>query len=247
MLSPFGSFAGMFGSIDRDLAILSNSIRRDVERTLNRDFHTWNLFQSDPIFFDPRHTSYRMKMLVDDNGHVTVKTAKKDPNSEWETHVEEFDASGKSLEQGSNKQEALEQNKQQSEGMNKDKAQKSGEGMMIDEDVEKVANSIRHDVEQTLNKHFGTWSLLSHDPTFFDPRHTSYRMKMLVDDNGHVTVKTAKKDPNSPWQTEVKEYDRGQQLQQGEKHEALDQSKEQSQSQQQSQLQQQPQDLSQSG
>jgi len=86
LLTPFDPSRVGFDSI-QDLA---NSIKRDVERDLNRTFKMFDVVESHPKETDPEHTSYYMKMKTDDNGHVRVKTIKKLPGKDWETHVEEY-------------------------------------------------------------------------------------------------------------------------------------------------------------
>ena len=97
----------MVSNINQDIQTLANQIKRDVESSLSRSFNTWDVLEHDPIPYDPEHTTYRMKVKTDDNGHVKVKTVRKDPGSAWETHVEEFDK-GNAIEGGQNK--ALEGN-----------------------------------------------------------------------------------------------------------------------------------------
>jgi len=109
--SPFDN---MFASFDpcctgfSSIQSLADSIKRDVEKDLNRTFNTFDVVESHPILTDPKHTSYFMKVKTDDNGHVRVKTIKKAPGSDWQTHVEEYDRGQPRLEGQSKKGQALE-------------------------------------------------------------------------------------------------------------------------------------------
>ena len=104
LLSSFDPFRTGFSSIQS----LADRIKNDVERDLNRTFETFDVMEHHPILTDPEHTSYYMKVKTDDNGHVRVKTIKKTPDSDWQTHVEEYNRGRPSLE-GSRKkkQESL--------------------------------------------------------------------------------------------------------------------------------------------
>jgi len=104
-LSTFDPFRTGFSSIQG----LANSIKDDVERELNRSFDTFDVMEHYPILTDPEHTSYYMRVKTDDNGHVRVKTIKKDPSSGWQTHVEEYSRGKPTLKgQDKKKTEALE-------------------------------------------------------------------------------------------------------------------------------------------
>jgi len=73
----------------RSIQSLVGSIKNDAERELNRSFETFDVMEHHPILTDPEHTSYSMRVKTDDNGHVRIKTMKKEPNCDWQTHVEE--------------------------------------------------------------------------------------------------------------------------------------------------------------
>jgi len=113
---PFDPLRTGFSSIQR----LADHIQSDVERELNRTFDTFDVIESHPILTDPEHTSYFMKVKTDDNGHVRVKTIKKVPGSDWETHVEEYNRGRPQLEGKTEENKPLE---------NKAGQEKSGQKM----------------------------------------------------------------------------------------------------------------------
>ena len=111
LLTSFDPFRTGFGSIQS----LADRIQSDVEKELNRSFNTFDVMDYHPILTDPKHTSYYMKVKTDDNGHVRVKTIKKTPDSDWETHVEEYDRGQRKLEgQKQQQQQSLEGRKKES-------------------------------------------------------------------------------------------------------------------------------------
>ena len=223
-----------FGSTNQDIQNIASRIRRDVEHSLNRGFNRWDLFECEPVVYDPAHTTYHMKMLTDDNGHVKVKTVKKDPSHDWETTVEEYDR-GVPINQNSALQG--EQNKalqgSQNQNLQGDVAHTSQHHHghhslqhhqeLFNQEMRDFANSFKRDIESTLNRNFNTWDLGEFGPIPYDLERSWYRMKMLTDDNGHVRMKTMRKDPNQPWITNVEEYDRGDALQGGGQKMAIEQ------------------------
>jgi len=184
-----------------------------------------------------------MKILTDDNGHVRVKSVKKDPGHDWETHIEEYDR-GYALEQpqrqalqqessqgqhqqqqqgslqGQSAQQTLEgQSQQQLSGQSSQNLQsqqqnpqqslqqyRSTDVMDIENDIRNIANTIKKDVESSLGQFFHRWDVFDYTPLWFDPDSTSYRMKILTDNNGHVNVRTMRKEPGQPWETRIEEF-----------------------------------------
>jgi len=210
-----------FDKTFRKMQLMSDRIRRDVEETLNRSFNTWDLLDfSLPL--DEKNDYYRMKIRTDDNGHVKVKTIEKEPGKPEKVHVEEYDKGSKALEQ-QQRAENKEQPKSDMISIEKDKndqlktTSEGGETREVSElaDFEKsfkkmqeIADHIREDVESRLGMPFTTWNLL--DYSFpIDPEKSYVRMKIKTDDNGHVRVKTAKKEPGKPWDVNIEEYNRG--------------------------------------
>jgi len=100
LLHSFDTSRTGFSSIQK----LADRIRDDVEKSLNRHFDMFDVMEYHPILTDPEHTSYYMRVKTDDNGHVRVKTIKKLPGSDWQTHVEEYNRGLSSLE-GTKKKE----------------------------------------------------------------------------------------------------------------------------------------------
>jgi len=207
--------------------------------SLDRIFNRWQLTDFEPAQFDPNTTQCRMKILTDNNGHVKVKTIRKDPGKDWNIQIEEYDRGKplKSLEQTTLKEEGSQKGGQgmqnesseqklqgQTSGQTQSKlggqrlegqpseqtSQTEASGQLskqaMDEEMQKVANEIKRDVESTLSQSFNTWNLFEYEPFCFNPDRATYRMKIRTDDNGHVVVKTTKKEPGQPWKTHVKEF-----------------------------------------
>jgi len=92
----------------RSIQSLFGSIKNDAERELNRSFETFDVMEHHPILTDPEHTSYYMRVKTDDNGHVRIKTMKKEPNCDWQTHVEEYHKGKPTLESSQKKNKSIE-------------------------------------------------------------------------------------------------------------------------------------------
>jgi hypothetical protein len=104
MLSTFDPFRTSFGSIQS----LTDRIKNDVERELNRSFETFDVMEHHPILTDPEHTSHYMRVKTDDNGHVRIKTMKKEQHSDWQTHVEKYYKGKPTLEMSQKKNKSIE-------------------------------------------------------------------------------------------------------------------------------------------
>ena len=140
-LLPRGPFENLLTIFDpsrtgfNSIQNLADCIHKDVEKELNRTFNTFDVMDYHPILTDPKHTSYYMKVKTDDNGHVRVKTIKKTPDSDWETHVEEYDRGQRKLG-GQQQQQSLEGKKKESmegkTGASQSQKQKSS-GMEVEE------------------------------------------------------------------------------------------------------------------
>jgi len=113
MLSPFDPFRTGFGTIQA----LADRIKTDVERDLNRTFNVFDVMEHHPILTDPEHTSYFMRVKTDDNGHVRVKTIKKTPDSDWQTHVEEYNRGQPAAVENNQSQGQLQNNQPQGQAM----------------------------------------------------------------------------------------------------------------------------------
>jgi len=212
---------------------MADRIRRDVETSLNRNFNTWDLLDY-TLPTDTENSYYRMKIRTDDNGHVKVKTAEKEPGKDWDVHIEEYDKGKPGLTQGtSNQPKALGQQEQQSQGNINQSTNNTNlattastnksdfdtpvlgtfgnELATFDEPFRKMwgfADNIKKQVESQLNRTFNTWDLLDYTPSI-DPKDSYYRMKIKTDDNGHVRVKTVEKEPGKQPEVHVEEYDKG--------------------------------------
>jgi len=99
--SPFDNLLCCFDSSQagcNSIQSLADRIQKDVEKELNRSFNVFDVADYHPILTDPENTSYYMRVKTDDNGYVRVKTIKKAPGSDWQTHVEEYQRGKPSLE-----------------------------------------------------------------------------------------------------------------------------------------------------
>jgi len=145
MLSTFDPFRTGFDSIQH----LADNIKNDVERELNKTFETFDVMEHYPILTDPEHTSYYMRVKTDDNGHVRVKTIKKDPQSDWQTHVEEYYRGKAALEDQNKKKkpEALKNSPRSSQASERKPQQQSSRrsagGMEIEREQQTKDNSVR--------------------------------------------------------------------------------------------------------
>jgi len=207
----------MWSNIDetfRRMQWLSDGIRRDVERSLRRSFRTWDLLDySLPV--DPKSDYYRMKIRTDDNGHVKVKTIEKEPGKPEKIQVEEYDRGTKSLEQQKPTMitEGKEMEKEKGSEVSKLPAETKEVSEVAEFDktfnqMQDMANRFRQQVESQLGRSFFTWDLMDYSLPI-DPEKSYVRMKIKTDDNGHVRVKTAEKQPEKPWDVKVEEYDKG--------------------------------------
>jgi len=218
MLSPFGDPLLGDSLFDRMQRIADN-IKRDVEYQLSRSFDTFRVLEHRALEDPNNYSSYFMKIKTDDNGHVRVKTIQKEPNSDWKVNVEEYDRGNPAIGQDENKKKtAIEQEKKRentsltSTQDDKNKLQTTYPSFFGDslfERMQWIADSVKRDVENRLNRTFNTFKVLEHKALEDPDQNASYYMKIKTDDNGHVRVKTMQKEPNSDWKVNVEEYDRG--------------------------------------
>lgn len=189
----------MLGSLGTDIQNIANKVKNSIETKLSKTFKTFNVVTSDPPY-DPQHSSYRMEVLTDDNGVVRVKTVRKESGQEWESYVEQYDQGGSvtAIGGGPNSASAL-----------TDKGK-------ISKGLKDLADSIRKDIEGSLNKTFQTYNVVRSEPEFA-PEHVSYRMELQTDNEGIVTVKTVKKENGQEWETSVESYDQGKKVEGGAK------------------------------
>jgi len=179
-------------SFDQEIQNIANKIKSDVEKELNQVFKKFQVTEHQAIKneSEPNQKSYSMKVQTGDNdqSHLKLRTTQRDPFSNWFTDVDEFFS-----------------------------ARSPFESMLTTFDpfrtgfssIQSLANRIKNDVESELNRSFETFDVTDYHPILTDPEHTSYYMRMKTDDNGHVRVKTIKKEPGADWKTHVEEYHRG--------------------------------------
>lgn len=215
-------------SIFRDMQRVADKIKLDVESQLHEAFRTFEVIENLTPENLPRDEKafYRMMIKTDDNGHVKVKTIEKEPGKPEKVEVQEYDKGTKSLEQGGQQQkpgmisggtEEKGKEKGKEKGSQVSKTGGEGEPKQVSESAEfeksfdsiqNMADRIRQDVESRLGRTFGIWNLM--DYSFpIDPEKSYVRMKIKTDDNGHVRVKTAEKEPGKSWDVKIEEYDKG--------------------------------------
>ena len=97
----------MFSLFDQHFQELSESMTRDFDRYfgIRSSFGGWNWFEPEYPFFNSENTSYSVKTVINNNGNITVKTAMKNPESEWETSVKQY--SQDNAVEGGKKAEAI--------------------------------------------------------------------------------------------------------------------------------------------
>ena len=79
----------------------------------------------------------------------------------------------------------------------------------ISQEIKKIADKIRPDVEKQLNLKFNNWNVLDFERFPTDVQHTSYYLKIGTDNNGHVRLRATETEDKGDWKFEVEEYDRG--------------------------------------
>ena len=99
-LDPFRTEFPLIGDITNDL-------EDHIEKEFNRGFDVLEELEDELTSTDPERTAYFMKLKTNNNGHVKVKTIRKLPKSNWETHVEEYFQGKPSLEYKKKKLRAL--------------------------------------------------------------------------------------------------------------------------------------------
>lgn len=159
---------------------IADRIKWDVEKQLDEAFRTFEVIEDmTPKMQDEKNTYCRMRIKTDDNGHVKVKTMRKDPGSDWKVEVEEFDRGNKPIESGSQKK---------SLGM---------QGDSFFEDMERMSSKIQKDVEKQLKRAFKTFDVVEN------------RMIIKTDDDGQVRVKAMQNKPTSELKVEVEDQTKG--------------------------------------
>jgi len=190
-------------SFNEEVQKIADKIKADVEKELNQVFKKFQVVESQPLTNEknePERTSYSMKVKTDENendqSHLRLRTTRRDPFSDWITNVDEFFNARSPFESLLNTFDPF----------------RTGFSS-----IQNLANRIKKDVERELNRTFDTFDVMEHHPILTDPEHTSYYMRVKTDDNGHVRVKTIKKEPGTDWRTHVEEYYRGKPSLEGEK------------------------------
>jgi len=137
-------------------------------------------------------------------------------------NVEEYDRGNPALSQDESKKDAAIGQGEKKENIaltssgnpdDKTKAQMSPYHSFLDDPIfermQRIADSIKRDVEDQLSRTFHTFRVLEHRPVEDPSQHSSYSMKIKTDDDGHVRVKTDQKQVNSDWKVNVEEYNKG--------------------------------------
>ena len=201
------SHLNMKKSFDQEIQDIANQIKSDVEKQLHKAFDTFDVVEHQSLKNDnPQGSSYSMKVKTDDKdqSNLRLSTWRNDPFSDWQTTIDEFWRGASPFDNLLSKFDPYRV------GFNS---------------IQGLADRIKKDVEKDLNRTFSTFDVTESHPILTDPEHTSYYMRVKTDDNGHVRVKTIKKNPGSDWQTHIEEYNRGKpslEGQKGEKGKALE-------------------------
>jgi len=184
---------------------IADRIKSDVEKELNQTFKKFQVMESETLMdeSDPKCMSYKMKIKTDDNNqsNLCLRTTRRDPQSNFMTTIDDFFRGMSPFENMLNMFDS------------------SRTGCSS---IQKLADRIKCDVEKSLNRSFGMFDVMEFHPIMTDKDHTSYYMRIKTDDNGHVRVKTIKKEPGSDWKTHVEEYQRGKPTIEGEKKPGLE-------------------------
>ena len=188
----------MFSSISHEIQNIAQKIKRGVESSLGRSFNRFDVSEHDPVSYDPTNTTYRMKVLTDDNGHVMVETVRKEPGHDWETQVEEYEKGDATAHDAHPHPHAHIQ--------------------ALDHGIPNAETNINGN-----NDPFDPRDIIEHDVFPCDPENTSYCMEVITNDHGHIKVKTVRKDPGHEWHSYVEEYDRDDALEQDSQSRAAEQ------------------------
>jgi len=216
-----------FNSICNQMETIAGRIRKDVEKALNRSFNTFDLIDYSSSL-DPLNAWYDMKFRIDDGRHIRVETCRKEPGQRWNMCVKEFDkdlpinahiGQGKTCEPAKITEGSTSLSEQ-----SKNEPLKSAETttQSLDQysplqDMQEFANSIKKDVEEILGTSFDLFELFE-STVSLHPENTWYRMYIRTNDNGHVKVKTVRKEPGKDWNVHVEEYG-GKHIEQGRREE----------------------------
>jgi len=181
-------------SLNEEIQKIADKVKTDVEKELNQVFKKFQVVEHQSLpqeKNEPERTSYSMKVKTEedeDQGHLRLRTTRRDPYSDWVANIDELFKARSPFESVLSTFDPF----------------RTGFGS-----IQSLADSLKKDVEKDLNRSFETFDVIEHHPILTDPEHTSYYMKVKTDDNGHVRVKTIKKEPNSEWKTHVEEYYKG--------------------------------------
>jgi len=169
-----------FGSMFTDMQRIADEIKWNVENQLQEAFKTFEVTENlTPSTQDEKNAYYRFKIKTDDNGHVRVKTMQKEPGSDWKVQVEEYDRGNKPIESQKTSKQLL------------DKPD------TFLQDVQRMSDRIKRDVESQLQQVFKTFDVMEN------------RLKIKTDDNGQVKVKTLQDTPKSDVKVQIEGFKKG--------------------------------------
>jgi hypothetical protein len=95
MLSRY-TFDSMFDHMQN----MAWQMQRDIERSLRRSFDVFDVTEHRALRESDENSTVYMKVKVNDNGHIWVKTAQKEPGQPWKTHIEEYNRGNYQLKEG---------------------------------------------------------------------------------------------------------------------------------------------------
>jgi len=154
---------------------LSNALRRELLNNFNKGLPTFEMIENDKVPEVDENSYCHMKVEVNKDGHVKVKTASKEPGKEWDVKVEEYDKDPSTLidQDKSQKKPALEHSKQEASGkkvadvakgseVQKSSMKKGEKGAELSKtedpvhsEIQTMFDNIEKDFENSLKRNFG--------------------------------------------------------------------------------------------
>ncbi len=185
-------------NIFEDVQKIADKIKSDVEKQLNQSFERFRVVENEMLKDEtnPNKTSYLMKVNTDNNEskYLSLRATPKDSGSGFTSTIEELFSARSPFE----------------DLLTKFDTSKTGVNS-----IQQLANRIQKDVEKDLKRSFSMFDVLDYHPILTDPKHTSYYIRIKIDDNGYLRVKTIRKEPGKDFETHIEEYHKGKPITQG--------------------------------
>ncbi len=147
-------------NLSQEIQKIADNIKADVEKQLNQVFQKFQVVDAQQLpnqtVNEPDRTSYTMKVKTDDDqGHLKLRTSRRDPFSDWFTDIDEVFRWRSPFESMLNTFDPF----------------RTGCSS-----IQSLADNLKSDVEKYLNRSFDTFDVIEHHPILTDPKHTSYYM-----------------------------------------------------------------------